>query len=76
MTAIKKEIKKRAKTNEVENENAAYVENKTTGLTTGAANRNVTAWEVEIPFCNNLLATGTFPHSQTGNKNPKQASIV
>jgi hypothetical protein len=38
----------------------------------GAANKKPIAAEVGIPCINSRRATGTFPHSHTGNKKPIQ----
>jgi hypothetical protein len=42
----------------------------TIGLIVGAANKKPIATGVGTPFINNRLATGTLPHSHTGNKKP------
>jgi hypothetical protein len=42
----------------------------TMGLIVGAANKKAIATPGDTPFKSNLRATGTFPHSQTGNKKP------
>ena len=44
----------------------------TMGFTVGAANKKPIATEVGKPFIKKRRATGTLPHSQTGNKNPIQ----
>ena len=50
---------------------ATQVDQITIGLIVGAANKKPMATEVGNPFIKNRRATGTLPHSQTGNKKPK-----
>src|SRR5215208_6385778 len=46
----------------------------TTGFTIGAASMNVTAAAGDSPFRASLRATGTEPHSHTGNATPASAA--
>jgi hypothetical protein len=45
----------------------------TIGLIVGAPSKNPTATEAGIPWVNNRRATGTFPHSHTGRRQPSTA---
>ena len=50
--------------------NAAHVDQIVTGLTTGAASKNVTASDGFSPCWMRARDSGILPHSHTGKKNP------
>jgi len=55
---------------------AIQVDQITMGLIVGAAKRKEIATDGGTLANSNLLATGTFPHSQTGNKKPIQLPTI